>query len=139
FRRSDLPNKQTVPALWSFVADTKLGTVLKGSDGASIGVVEHLLSALAGAEIEYCLIEVDGPEPPILDGDALSFLKLIDKAGARETEEPRDSLRVVKAVSAAAGSASARLLPAPAREFLFEIDFPSAVIGIQKFECVLTP
>jgi UDP-3-O-[3-hydroxymyristoyl] N-acetylglucosamine deacetylase len=138
FRRSDLPQTQSVPASWSRVADTKLGTVLKGSDGASIGVVEHLLSALAGAEIDDCLIEIDGPEPPILDGDALSFLKLIHQAGVQETEKPRDRIRVVKEVTATAGSASARLVPAAAREFFFEIDFPTAAIGIQSFTCVLT-
>ena len=78
FRRIDVQDSAPIAALWSNVTETRLGTVLTGADGASIGVVEHLLAALAGAEIDDCLIEVDGPEPPILDGDSVSFLKLID-------------------------------------------------------------
>jgi UDP-3-O-[3-hydroxymyristoyl] N-acetylglucosamine deacetylase len=67
FRRSDLPGRAGIPALWSQVAETRLGTELRGADGASVAVVEHLLAALSGAEIDDCMIEVDGPEPPALD------------------------------------------------------------------------
>ena len=80
FRRRDLAGTAAIPALWSAVAETRLGTVLRSGD-ASIGMVEHLLAALAGADIDDCLIEVDGPEPPVLDGDALSYLALVEKAG----------------------------------------------------------
>src|SRR6185312_2042686 len=134
FRRSDLPGSWSIPALWSNVAGTMLGTVLRGVDGVSIGVVEHLLSALSGLQIDDCLVEVDGPEPPILDGDALSFVALIDAAGVRESEWPRDAIRVRSPVEVGSGCATARLLPSPAPEFFFEIDFPSAAIGRQTFE-----
>ena len=138
FRRSDMPGSQPVSALWSNVTETRLGTVLKGADGTSIAVVEHLLSAAAGIGIDDCLIEIDGPEPPILDGDALSFVRLIDKAGLREVHGARDMIRVLKEVSVSAGDAAASLLPAARCEFFFEIEFASAAIGKQSFECPFT-
>jgi len=117
FRRTDLPGTADFPALWSHVADTRLGTVLRGDDGASVGMVEHLLSALAGAEIEDCLIEVDGPEPPVMDGDALSYLELIDKAGTSVVEGARERIVLRKPVMVASGSASAGLNPAEHAEY----------------------
>lgn len=139
FRRIDLPGTAEIPAMWSHVADTRLGTVLRGDDGASVGMVEHLLSALAGADIDDCLIEVDAPEPPVMHGDALSYLELIDKAGITAVEGARERIVLRKPVTAAAGSASARLLPAENAEYFVEIDFKSAEIGHQSFACVLSP
>lgn len=136
FRRSDLPGTALIPALWTNVSETKLGTVLSGSDGASVGVVEHLLSALSGAGIDDCLVEIDGAEPPVLDGDALSFLKLLDRAGVAEEDRPRETIRVRREVAAGSEAAGARLVPSAQAEFSFEIDFPSRVIGHQHFECV---
>jgi len=138
FQRLDLPGTAPFLALWSNVADTRLGTVLKSTDGATAGVVEHLLAALAGAEIDDCIVELDGPEPPALDGDSLSYLKLIDSAGTRP-QGARDLIRVKQPVTVTSGSASAKLLPSPRREFFFEIDFPTAAIGRQSFELILTP
>jgi len=136
FRRSDLAGCAPIPALWSNVVETRRGTVIAGPDGkASIGVIEHLMAALAGAEIDDCLIEVDGPEPPILDGDALSYLCLIERAGICEQKGARPSLHVRRTVEARAGGASCKLSPAERAEFSFEISFESAAIGHQSFSC----
>ncbi len=88
FRRSDL--KIDIPARYDAVAETNLGTVL-GKGEARVGVVEHLMAAVAGAEIDDLLVTLDGPEPPILDGDALSYLELLERAGSRigPSLEPR--------------------------------------------------
>src|SRR5258706_15789944 len=107
-RRADLEGTAPIPALWSCVAETRLGTVLRGADGASVGVVEHLLAALAGAEIDDCLIEIDGPEVPVLAGDALSYLDLIDAAGG-QAQGARITIRVKKEVTAALLAANAVL------------------------------
>jgi UDP-3-O-[3-hydroxymyristoyl] N-acetylglucosamine deacetylase len=139
FRRSDLPGTADIPALWSHVAETKLGTVLRGDDGASVGMVEHLLAALAGAEIDDCLIEVDAPEPPVLDGDALSYLLLIERAGIGIADGASERIVLQQLVEAVSGSASARLLPADRPEFSVEIDFDSSAIGRQSFTCMLSP
>ena len=136
FQRADLKGSAPVPALWSNVAETRLGTVLRGPDGSTVGVIEHLMSALAGAEIDDCMIDLEGPEPPILDGDALSFLVVIDQAGTR-AQGPRDALWLKRTVEIGSASGSVKLLPAERPEFYFEIEFPSAVIGRQEFSCVL--
>jgi UDP-3-O-[3-hydroxymyristoyl] N-acetylglucosamine deacetylase len=138
FRRSDVSGSELIPALWSNVAETKLGTVLKNAQGTSIGVVEHLLSAAAGIGIDDCLVEIDGPEPPILDGDALSFVNLIDKAGVGEVPGPQDMIRVLREVEVSAGDARASLLPAAQTEYFFEIEFPSMAIGRQTFRSLFT-
>lgn len=134
FRRADLKGSALIPALWSSVAETRLGTVLRGPDGSSVGVVEHLMSALAGAEIDDCMVEVEGPEPPLLDGDALSFLAPIEAAGACPQGERR-ALHLNRPVEVSTANASVKLMPAAAAEFYFEIDFPNTVIGRQEFFC----
>src|SRR5688572_8848579 len=136
FQRADLKGSAPIPALWSNVAETRLGTVLRGPDGATVGVIEHLMSALSGAEIDDCTVEVEGPEPPILDGDALSFLVAIDEAGTR-AQGTRDAIRLKRPVNVGSASGSVKLLPAEQSEFTFEIEFPTAIIGRQEFSCVL--
>jgi UDP-3-O-[3-hydroxymyristoyl] N-acetylglucosamine deacetylase len=136
FQRADLKGSAPIPALWSNVAETRLGTVLRGPDGSTVGVVEHLMSALAGAEIDDCVVELEGPEPPILDGDALSFLVAIDQGGTR-AQGTRDAIRLNRPIDVGSASASVKLLPAEQSEFSFEIEFPTAVIGRQEFSCVL--
>jgi UDP-3-O-[3-hydroxymyristoyl] N-acetylglucosamine deacetylase len=136
FRRADLKGSAPILALWSNVAETRLGTVLRGPDGATVGVIEHLMSALSGAEIDDCTIDVEGPEPPILDGDALSFLVVIDEAGTR-AQGTREAIRLNRPVEVTTASASVKLLPAERPEFHFVIEFDSAVIGRQEFSCVL--
>ncbi len=76
FRRSDKANAE-VPARYDRVGETRLGTVIE-QDGVRVGVIEHLMAAVAGAGIDDLTVTLDGPEPPILDGDALSYLVLIE-------------------------------------------------------------
>ncbi len=139
FRRRDLAAKAPIPALWSNVTETRLGTVITGTDGASVAVIEHLMAALAGAEIDDCTVEVDGPEPPILDGDALSYLVLIEQAGVREQQGSRKSLRVTRRIEVEGGGGYCALSPADKAEFACEIDFASGAIGRQKFVFVFSP
>src|SRR4051812_16478266 len=84
FRRSDLGD-EAVPAHYDRVGETRLGTVIKNRTGASVGVIEHLMAAVAGSEIDDLNVTIDGPEPPILGGDALSYLNLLSQAGIAET------------------------------------------------------
>jgi UDP-3-O-[3-hydroxymyristoyl] N-acetylglucosamine deacetylase len=137
FRRTDLDGAE-IPARYDQVCDTNLGTML-GTAHAKIDVVEHLMAAIAGAGIDDLLVILDGPEPPILDGDALSYLDLIDKAGVKELPAPRGAIKVLKRVEVAHKDASAALAPANALLFDFEIDFPSAAIGRQRFSFPFSP
>lgn len=140
FRRADLG--KAIPALYDRVGETRLGTVLE-EDGASVGVVEHLMAAIAGAEIDDLLVTLDGPEPPILDGDSLSYLALLDQAGRQPLDQPNDQPRTAIAVQRPVmvehpqkdGSmARAALLPAQSLSYHLEISFPTPVIGAQSFD-----
>ena len=129
FRRTDLD--VSIPARYDRVSETRLGTVI-GEGSAKVGVVEHLMAAAAGLEIDDLTVSLDGPEPPILDGDALSYLELLESAGAAEQETARTAVKVLKPVTVQSGDARASLSPAEELSFAYELSFP--VIGEQYFE-----
>jgi len=129
FRRADLD--VSIPARYDRVSETRLGTVI-GEGSAKVGVVEHLMAAAAGLEIDDLTISLDGPEPPILDGDALSYLELLESAGTAEQEARRKAVKILKSVTVQSGDARASLSPAEELSFAYELSFP--VIGEQYFE-----
>ncbi|HVW73278.1 MAG TPA: UDP-3-O-acyl-N-acetylglucosamine deacetylase [Rhizomicrobium sp.] len=128
FRRADLGID--IPARFDQVSETRLGTVI-GSGEAKVGVVEHLMAAAAGAEIDDLLVSLDGPEPPILDGDALSYLSLLESGGVAEQAVPRTAVKVIRPVTVESGDARAALLPDDVLSFSYELSFP--VIGDQYY------
>ncbi len=128
FRRSDL--NVDIPARYDLVSETRLGTVI-GQGSAKVGVVEHLMAAAAGAEIDDLLVSLDGPEPPILDGDALSYLILLESAGVAEQNQPRIAIKVLKPVTVESGDARASLQPDDRLSYSYELSFP--VIGEQFY------
>jgi UDP-3-O-[3-hydroxymyristoyl] N-acetylglucosamine deacetylase len=130
FRRDDLGGA-TIPARYDRVSETRLGTVIADGD-ASVAVIEHLMAAIFGAGLDDVSIALDGPEPPILDGDALSWLAELDAAGISEQPGERDFIRVLRPVEASSGAARASLAPAEALEFDFAIEFDSPAIGSQQ-------
>jgi UDP-3-O-[3-hydroxymyristoyl] N-acetylglucosamine deacetylase len=130
FRRSDLGGRE-IPARYDRVGETRLGTVIDDGAGASVGVVEHLMAAVAGAEIDDLVVSVNGAEPPILDGDALGYLLLLEDAGFIDVTAPKQAVRVKRRVEVKNGDAQAALAPADALSFDFEISFPTPAIGTQ--------
>ncbi len=134
FRRLDLPGV-AIPALYDQVGETRLGTVI-GQGAASVGVVEHLMAAIAGLEIDDLTVTLDGPEPPILDGDALSYARLLQEAGLAAQDAPRTVIKVLRPVSVAEKGARASLSPADALSYHLEISFPTAAIGTQTFDFI---
>jgi UDP-3-O-[3-hydroxymyristoyl] N-acetylglucosamine deacetylase len=135
FRRTDLGVE--IPARFDRVGETNLGTVI-AQGGASVGVVEHLMAAVAGAEIDDLLVILDGPEPPILDGDALSFLVLLERAGFHDQAARRQGVKVLKRVEVSHKDAAAALVPSERLEYDMEIDFPTKAIGRQSFHFVFS-
>jgi UDP-3-O-[3-hydroxymyristoyl] N-acetylglucosamine deacetylase len=121
------------------VGETRLGTVISDGGGATVGVIEHLMAAVSGAEIDDLLVTVDGPEPPILDGDALSYLTLLERADLKDQPGVRRGIRVTRRIEVSKGGASAALEPGDGRHFDFEISFPTAAIGTQTFSFDLSP
>lgn len=132
FRRSD-KGGLAVSANWGNVKESPLCTSLTGQDDVTVGTVEHLMAAFAGAEIDNCLVELDGPEIPIMDGSAEPFLNLIDRAGVIEQNEPRRAIKVNKPVRIGDAARSAALLPAERFGVTFQIDFANELVKQQRY------
>jgi len=131
FKRTDIAGAGAViPALWDHVVDTRMCTTIGNRDGVSIGTVEHLMAALAGCGIDNALIELNGPEVPIMDGSSQPFVFLIECAGVVEQNAPRRIIRILKSVSVNAGEAT--LSPGTHLSLDFEIDFDSAAVSQQS-------
>ncbi len=134
FRRTDPAGRDAeIPARWDHVADTRMNTTIGDGKGAVVGTIEHLMSALAGAGIDNCVIEVNGPEVPVMDGSAAPFVFLIECAGVRELDVPRRAIEILRTVSVGDHERSAVLTPGKGFSVSFEIDFDSPVIGRQEF------
>lgn len=135
FIRADLPGTR-IPAHYDQVGETRLGTVI-GRGAQSIGVVEHLMAAVSGLEIDDLTVTLDGPEPPILDGDALSYATLLEQAGRKAQDMPRTAIRVLREVVVEeAGGARASLSPAGHLSYHLEITYPTKVIGTQAYSFI---
>jgi UDP-3-O-[3-hydroxymyristoyl] N-acetylglucosamine deacetylase len=137
FVRTDLGGKR-ISALYSNVSETRLGTVLE-QDGARVGVVEHLMAAVAGAGVDDLTVTLNGPEPPILDGDALSYLKLIQQAGLKNQNVRREAIEVLKPIHVSQKDAVASLHPARSMVYEFEIEFSASAIGRQSLALDFSP
>lgn len=89
FKRVDLEGEPVIDALAENVVDTRRGTVL-GKNGVVVSTVEHALAALYASGIDNCLIEVNGPELPILDGSAIRYIENIEAVGLKEQNADKD-------------------------------------------------
>jgi UDP-3-O-[3-hydroxymyristoyl] N-acetylglucosamine deacetylase len=133
FRRTDVADRDAmVPARWDAVSPSRLCTVIENADGVSVSTIEHIMAALAGFAIHNALIEIDGPEVPILDGSAVSFIEGFLAAGIEEQDLPVRAVRILKPVQVQDGDAMARLEPAEMLEIDFSIDFEDEAIGVQS-------
>lgn len=134
FVRTDLTAQDNViPALWDYVTETRLCTVLDNKMGATVSTVEHILSALASLGVDNAVIDIDGPEVPIMDGSAKVFVEEIDRVGLAKLKSPRRMLKIKKTVSYQEGDKEVFLSPADTGHFSFEIAFDNAIIGRQKY------
>ena len=122
FRRVDLSPVVNIPAKAEFISDTSLCTCL-ARDGAQVGTVEHLLSALSGVGIDNLYIDVDSPELPIMDGSSGPFVFLIQSAGIKEQDALKKFLKVKKSVSVTAGDKQVCVSPYDGFKVKFEIDY----------------
>jgi len=139
FRRTDLG--VDVPARYDLVTETCLCTAIgaPGAQQARVGTVEHLVAALTAIGVDNVLVELDGPEVPVLDGSAAPFLFLIDCAGVVDQAAARQVIEVLRPVRVESGEAFAELRPAPfGLELALSIDFPAEAIGRQALTLRLT-
>ncbi len=132
FRRTDLALEDSyIPAKWDAVRQTERCTRIVNGAGVSVSTIEHIMAAIAGCGIHNALIDVDGPEMPILDGSSAPFVQGIVDKGVRKLGAPVRILRITDTIEVREGDAFARLEPADGFEIEFHIDFPDAAIGIQ--------
>jgi UDP-3-O-[3-hydroxymyristoyl] N-acetylglucosamine deacetylase len=146
FRRTGLAGQKprTIAAHWSRVTMTELCTMIGDGSTASVATIEHLLAAFFGLGIDNALVEIDGPEVPILDGSAAQFVDLIDEAGIETLAAPCRYIKVVKPVRVESGRSFCELRPAESRRpsglsLDVEIDFACAAIGRQTKSLDLAP
>jgi len=139
FVRTDVRDRDNrVPATGRAVSNTRLSTVISNPIGVSVATIEHLMAALAALNIDNAIIELDGPECPIMDGSAAPFVRILDRAGRKRQDAVRRFIEVLEPIEVASGDKGARLLPCDRFEVAFEIAFDSAAIGRQSVDLVLT-
>jgi UDP-3-O-acyl N-acetylglucosamine deacetylase len=134
FRRVDLPGAPTVPARAERVSGTQRRTTL-GPPDAGVTLVEHVLAALAGTRVDNCVVDLDGPEPPGLDGSAVGFVEALVAAGAVNQAARRPVYAVSEPVVVRAPGATLALHPAPgtALTVSYRLDYgPGAPLSPQS-------
>ena len=132
FRRTDLG--ASIPARFDAVEDTRLCTVLACAHDPSVrvGTTEHLMAALAASSIDNVVVEIDGPELPIMDGSAAPFLALIARAGVARQAARRRAIEVRRTVRVEDGEGYVQLSPGAGFSLAVSIDFEAAAIGRQS-------
>lgn len=133
FLRTDVVGMdRRVPARYDGATELSMCTTLANADGVTVATVEHLLAALAGSGVDNLLIELDGPEVPVMDGSAAPFVFLVDCADTVEQDAPRRYIKVLRPIQVEDGGRIASLVPAESFSISFDIAFPHEVIGEQS-------
>ncbi len=132
FRRTDIAGRDGIlPAVWDQVVVSPLNTRLQNSAGVMVSTIEHIMAALAGCGVHNALVELEGPEVPIMDGSAAAFVKGILRHGVVHLDAPLKAIKILRDVSVTLGNAKAVLSPATSLQIDFTIDFADGAIGRQ--------
>jgi UDP-3-O-[3-hydroxymyristoyl] N-acetylglucosamine deacetylase/3-hydroxyacyl-[acyl-carrier-protein] dehydratase len=132
FQRVDIEESPVLSADVNKVISTNRGTTIKQGN-TQVSTIEHALSAIVGVGVDNVLIEIDGPEVPIMDGSAMPFVEKILEAGILELDEPREYFEVLEPISYKDEVTGTELLALPSEVFEVTamIDFNSPVVGQQ--------
>lgn len=132
FQRIDLPGQPIIDAIADNVSETERSTTLQ-QNGGKVATIEHLLAALVGLEIDNCLIEVNGPEVPIMDGSSMPFVLALEEAGTLEQDADRVYFELKDIVSYEDTAKHIEMLAVPQETFRLTVmvDYNSAVLGTQ--------
>src|SRR3954468_14360959 len=133
FRRIDLPGQPVIDADCDNVTDTSRGTTLT-QNGASVSTVEHVLAALVGLEIDNVLIDMDGPETPIMDGSSIQFIDAILEAGFQEQDADREYYHIPYNIHYSEADRKVEMVAMPLDDdyrFTCMDDYNSQVLGSQ--------
>lgn len=132
FQRTDLPGQPIIKADCDLVTETSRGTTLE-AHGGRISTVEHILAALVAMGVDNCLIQIDGPEVPIMDGSSLPFVEIIEFGGVREQDAVKNWFTLTENISLVDDERRVEITAIPAAEYKITtlIDFNSPVLGTQ--------
>ena len=132
FQRVDLPGSPIIDADCDNVVDVSRGTTIEQS-GARVSTIEHSLAALVGLEIDNVLIQLDGPEAPIMDGSSMPFVQALHEAGAEEQNALRDFFEVQDSIFYREASRNVEIAALPLDDYRVTVmvDYNSPVLGSQ--------
>lgn len=144
FVRSDQDHAE-IPAIFRNVSSAELSTVIGDPAAGGVATVEHLMAAFHGLGVDNCLVEVDGPELPILDGSSAPFVAAIEQAGLASLDAPRRVIRILKPVVIETDRGVVELHPHERGQadrglrLEVEIDFDNTLVGRQSCALDLDP
>ena len=132
FQRIDLPGQPIVDADVDYVVDLSRGTTIE-HNGARINTVEHTLAALVGLEVDNVMIQIDGPEPPILDGSSMMFIEALEEVGLEEQNALRNFLEITESIIYRDEDRDVEIAALPLDDFRVTVmvDYNSPVLGSQ--------
>lgn len=138
FLRSDIFDRDNrIEAIWNNVVDTKLCTVIANKDNVRVGTIEHLMAALRGCGVDNAVVELNGPEVPIMDGSSMPFIEAIEQSGLEAQNVARRSIKILKEVRVEKDGKVVTLKPSSTSEFNGGIDFNHPSIGRQQYSTTL--
>ena len=132
FQRTDLEGMPTVDADVDFVVDLSRGTTIEQGE-ARVATVEHVMAALVGLEIDNVIIQLDGPEPPIMDGSSKEFVNVLNEAGSEEQNAVRNFFEIQDSIFYRDVSRDVEIAALPLDDYRVTVmvDYNSPVLGSQ--------
>lgn len=137
FVRTDLDGTPIVKACVENVSDTVLATTI-GLNGCKAATIEHLMAAFFGLGIDNAVVELDGPEVPIMDGSAAPFIFLLRSAGIKEQKDPKRFIVIKKRLKVVDGNRSIEILPSRELKISYMIDFQHPLLRNQEYELIFS-
>ncbi|OSQ51696.1 UDP-3-O-acyl-N-acetylglucosamine deacetylase [Marivita geojedonensis] len=133
FERTDIRlGNRRIPALYDRAEQSPLCTLIVNDAGVSVSTIEHVMAALVGCGVHNALVQIDGPEVPVLDGSAAPFVRGILSVGVKRLTAPIRVIEVLSTVEVHTSQGWARLAPGPGLTMDFHIDFADRAIGRQS-------
>lgn len=133
FQRADLPSKPVIPATIEYVTDTSRNTTI-GIGGVVIYTIEHVLSAIKALEIDNVFVEITAPEPPIMDGSALPFFSVLEKAGVVEQNQTVNTIRIQEPIYFSQGDSHLVCIPDETFRVTYTLHYPHCkILGAQYY------
>tara|TARA_B100001057_G_scaffold487940_1_gene571431 strand:+ start:2447 stop:3409 length:963 start_codon:yes stop_codon:yes gene_type:complete len=135
FIRTDIDKKikeRSIKALYSNVSDTSLCTTIENEYGIKVSTIEHLMAAFNGTGIDNIIIELNGPEVPIMDGSSLPLIEIIENCGIESLKVKRKILKILKKIEVSVDNKYCSFVPSKEQKFSVEIDFENKAVGKQS-------